>query len=318
MPGSLDVRWRAVEVPGFTPRSVTAGYPGPAVGGDVGGRGTIVLVDGGSVEVVELGGSPVTSLDRSDGYVAIAGGTVWTGYELGELEAVFPTPEGAVPVAGWATCADTGARAVLAYDTGHGTVLGLWSADGGDGLVPVPNRLHLRGDAGDVVVASAQGGLVVAGPVDDGTPAKGPLAWASDDPDFGDEPWRRVPLDPAPTAVTGAAGWTLEWFLSGRAGNDVVVWDYAGSAVRMPALALERPADRVLLARCPIDPYDLRNLLVVTATEDSATVHAVDGVGWRTAAMPEGRLSAVTHVHTDDGEVLVAIVGGRIFVGELG
>ena len=183
MPGSLDVRWRAVEVPGFTPRSVTAGYPGPAVGGDVGGRGTIVLVDGGSVEVVELGGSPVTSLDRSDGYVAIAGGTVWTGYELGELEAVFPTPEGAVPVAGWATCADTGARAVLAYDTGHGTVLGLWSADGGDGLVPVPNGLHLRGDAGDVVVASAQGGLVVAGPVDDGTPAPGPLAWASDDPD---------------------------------------------------------------------------------------------------------------------------------------
>ena len=318
MPDSLDVRWRLVEVPGFNPRTVASGYPGPTVGGDVDGRGALVSVHGGSTEVIELGGAPVTSLDNSSGYVAIAGGTVWAGQGLEDLEPFTPSVEGAAAVAGWATCADTDDRAVLVFETPDGAALGVWGYEFGDGLVPVPNRLFLRGDADDVVVTSSQGGLVIAGPLDDGTPVEGPTAWACADPDFGDEPWRRLPLDPAATAITGAAGWTLDWCLAGRAGTHVVVWGYDGTAVPVPALTVEGPTDRVLLARCPVDSDDLRNLLVVTATEDSATVHAVDGIGWRSAAMPGGRLADVTHVDTDDGEVLVAVVGGRIFVGELG
>jgi hypothetical protein len=315
VPDALDVRWRLVEVPGFTVRTVAPGYPGPAVGGHIDGRGAIVMVVGSSVEVIELGGRPVTSLDFSDGYVAIAGDTLWTGDELERLELVTPTLDGAAPVGGWATCADTDHRAVLAYETPHGTVLGLWSADGDD--VTVPNRLFLRGDVDDVVVTSFQGGLMVAGPLDDGTPVHGPTAWVCDDPDFGEFPWERRPLDPAAGAVTGAAGWTLECCLAGRVGTDVVVWGYGGTALPVPALTLASPTDRVLLARCPVDSEDLKDLLVVTATEDSAVVHAVDGAGWRSAAMPDGRLTDATWLPTDDGEVLVAVVDGRIFVGEL-
>ena len=303
MPDPLDVRWRPVEAPGFRARAAASGYPGPTVGGDVDGLGALVMVDGSSVELVELGGSPVTSLDHSDAYVVSAGDTLWTGDELGRLERVTPMLDGAAPVTGWATCADTDLRAVLAYDTPHGSVLGVWSAEGGDELVPVPNRLHLRGDAGDVVVTSSQGGLVVAGPVDDGSPTVGPSAWLCADPDFGEQPWERLALDPAPTAVTGAAGWTLEWFLSGRAGTEAVVWGWTGRAVGMPALTLPSASDRVLLARCPIDEDELDHLLVVTATEDSAMVHAIDGDGWRVAPLPDGRVDDATHVHTDDGEL---------------
>ena len=125
MPDSLDVRWRQVEVPGFTARTTAAGYPGPAVGGDLDGRGAVVMVDGSSVDVVEFGGGPVTSLDRTDGYVVVAGGTVWAaGAELTDLEPFTPTLDGAAAIAGWATCADTDQRAVLAFDTPNGTVLG--------------------------------------------------------------------------------------------------------------------------------------------------------------------------------------------------
>jgi hypothetical protein len=315
--GSLTVRWRLVDVPGFTARSAAPGYPGPTFGGDVDGRGAIAMVDGSSTELIELGGGPVTSLDYSDGYLAVSGGTLWGGQELNLLEPFNPTLDGSV-VAGWATCADTDHRAVLAYESPDGTVIGVWGYEYGDELVPVPNRLYLRGDVGDVVVTSAQGGLVVAGPVDDGARIDGPTAWLCSDPDFGDEPWQRLPLDPAATAVTGAAGWTLEWCLAGRVGSDVVVWGWAGRAVRMPALSLEGVRDRVLLARCPIDSEELDHLLVVTATGNSAMVHAIDGAGWRSAAMPDGRLDDVTHVHTDDDELLVAVVDGRIFVGELG
>ncbi|MBJ7358426.1 hypothetical protein [Nocardioides sp.] len=85
----------------------------------------------------------------------------------------------------------------------------------------------------------------------------------------------------------------------------------------MPALTLPSASDRVLLARCPIDEDELDHLLVVTATEDSAMVHAIDGDGWRVAPLPDGRVDDATHVHTDDGELLVAVVDGRILVGEL-
>ena len=300
-------------MPGFTARCVAPGYPGPAVGGEVDGRGAIVMVDGSSTELIELGGSPVTSMERTDNYLAVAGGTVWTGYELDELEPDHPTLEGAAPVTGWATCADTDHRAVLAFDTPNGTVLGVW----GYGMVPVPNRLYLRGDAQDVVVTSNQGQLVVAGPVDDGAPVAGSTAWVCNDPDGGELPWERLPLHPTATAVTGAAGWALHCFLAGRADADVVVWGYDGQALPIPDLTLGSPADRVLLARCPTDADDLSDLLVVTATEGSAMVHAIDGAGWRSAALPSGRLTHCTHVDTEDGEVLVAVVDGRIFVGEL-
>ena len=181
----------------------------------------------------------------------------------------------------------------------------------------MPNRLYLRGDARDVVVTSNQGQIVVAGPLDDGTPVEGPTAWVCNEPDVGELPWERLPLDPTASAVTGGAGWALYCFLAGRADADVVVWGSDGTALRIPALTLEGPTDRVVLASHPVDSVDLKNLWVVTATEGSAMVHAIDGAGWRSAAMPRP-LTGASHVDTDDGKVLVAVIDERIFVGELG
>lgn len=167
---------------------------------------------------------------------------------------------------------------------------------GGETPVPGPHVVTGR-TAEDLVVAGAEIGLLVAGPLAPATPRHGtrgvvPTAWS-----YAGEVWTELDVAAPPVAYTDAYT-RSEPLLAGHRHGRPLVHSHAGTPLASPQVDLDPTHPHVCLAHVDGTRYGSREpgwqerLVLVVQTVEGVQVWVQHARGWTMLPGPKGRLQA--------------------------
>lgn len=296
--------WTTIPVDG-TVRTVTRGYQRVMLAGETDDGGPFIagLVD----DVVDLTmpqpdfPGPVRAVvENGASFAAVSAGLPvhwWLGAEYQDQpHTTLPRSRSGLPLA-WVEPLMDGeedVRAVALTRAGEDWrvhAFELWAE-----WAPLADRrpqLHLDPErAGEgLLAANGEASVLVAG--DLAVRPEGPFrasAWVMGDRGF-QQPWRRVPLRPAPDQLTDVSWWDLGFWLTGHRNGKPALYDvdkHWGRQVPAPDVALDAEQPTVLIANEPV-AYDGRYVLAVQSAA-GPEVWIQSARGWDSVPAPEGEL----------------------------
>ena len=293
----------------FVPTRLAQGPYGPVMlAGNRGDRAALVYTwpAVGAPHVVDLPDGPLLGVAQWEDTIVVTGTgkRYWVdppdefGRHAGRVvsEEALPRSDDDQPaVAAWVTNGEGDLFTVLAFPVEGGHELVISDFQNSGPLVSTSNRLFATGDLSAVRVTSAQGLLLVSGPVsDDIEQSRGCQVWLADDPLFGEGGWTQEFPAPQPLAITDHRE---SWWWAGHDGSTLQVW-YQDTAVIAPRIEVENGRLDVLLAD---EPFYEKLPVLATQGASGSRLHWTHFGHWQTAELPLGKLRAAlrTDRHSD-------------------
>ena len=259
----------------------------------------------------------VSSVLQDDGGdLCVTGGSPPRTHPADDAAEWGPLDEGDPYVSGWVVMGDEDPCNLALGAGSH-----LYAYEYG-GEAPSRGPKLLAGQSGeDLVVAGAEIGLLVAGPLasgaaDQGNASTGTSAWF-----YGNGQWEQIDVVGPVEAYTDAyTRW--EPIFAGHVDARPRVFSHAGTALPSPQVDLDRARPRVCVAHVDGKPYDSerpdwdgRLALVVQAVE-GVQVWLQHGRGWTMLPGPEGTLQAARLGYNEKWAGWV-VTDGRLWSADL-
>lgn len=253
--------------------------------------------------------------------------TVWQEFDLyvtggqpprthpGDAAEWAPVDKGDPHVSGWVVMGDEDPCDLALSARGH-----LYAYEFGDPPLVGPRLLPGRSGE-DLVVAGAEIGLLVAGPLtsgadDSGRAGVGSSAWRRDG-----EKWSEIDIAEPPAAYTDAyTSW--EPLLAGHRDAQPRVFSHAGTALPSPKVDLDPAHPLVCIAHVDGEPYGSERpgwegrLVLVVQAVDGVQVWLQHGRGWTMVPGPEGTLQAARLGYNEKWAGWI-VSGGRLWFADL-